>query len=344
MERGDRRYRDGMSEPKQPVILSGIAPSGVLTLGNYIGALRNWVKLQESHDCLFVLVDLHAITVRQDPKTFAERCYEFIALYLACGIDPERNTVFVQSHVPQHAELAWILNCYTQMGELGRMTQFKDKSQRHRENVNAGLFDYPVLMAADILLYQADLVPVGEDQKQHLELTRDVAQRFNNLYGPTFTIPQPFIPEVGARVMSLEDPTRKMSKSDDNPNNFVALLDPPAKIVKKIKRAQTDSGTEVYADESKPGITNLLGIFSAITGKSIADLESRYRQGGYGKFKSDLADAVVAFIEPVQERYRDIRADLDGLRRVIRDGAEAAQARGQRTLDRVADALGFIPR
>jgi tryptophanyl-tRNA synthetase len=333
-----------MSDPQRPVILSGIAPSGVLTLGNYIGALKNWVSLQDDYDCLFVLVDLHAITVRQDPKTFAERCYEFIALYLACGIDPERNTVFVQSHVPQHAELAWILNCYTQVGELGRMTQFKDKSKRHNENINAGLFDYPVLMAADILLYQSNLVPVGEDQKQHLELTRDVAQRVNNLYGPIFTVPEPFIPKVGARIMSLDDPTKKMSKSDDNPNNYIALLDPPSRIAKKIKRAQTDSGSEVYVADDKPGISNLLSIFSAISGESIEALEGRYRSAGYGKFKGDLADAVVAFIEPVQRRYQDIRADADGLRRVIREGATAASARGQRTLDRITDALGFVPR
>ena len=233
----------------KPVILSGIQPSGALTLGNYIGAIRNWVDLQKDHDCLFMLVDLHAITVRQDPAELRQRCLEFLSLYIACGLDPDKNTLFVQSHVPQHAELAWILNCYTYMGELNRMTQFKDKSKQHNENINAGLYDYPVLMAADILLYQSSQVPVGEDQKQHLELTRDVAMRFNNLYGNVFTIPEPYIPQLGARVMSLQDPAAKMSKSDANSGAYISLLDEPGQVVKKIKRAVTDSGTTIAYEQ-----------------------------------------------------------------------------------------------
>lgn len=328
----------------RPVILSGVAPSGILTLGNYLGALKNWVAMQETHDCLYMLVDLHAITVRQEPKTFAARCYDFIAQYLAVGIDPTKSTIFVQSHVPQHSELAWLLNCYTMMGELNRMTQFKDKSLLHKDNINAGLFDYPVLMAADILLYQADLVPVGEDQKQHLELTRDVAQRVNHLYGPVFKVPGVFIPKIGARVMSLQDPTKKMSKSDENENNMIGLLDDPKRAANKVKRAVTDSGSEIKMADDKPGISNLLTILAAITGESTDALEQRYVGQGYGKLKGDAAQAVVELITPFQERYKAIREDTDGLRRVLRDGAEKAQARGQKTIDRFHHALGFVPR
>jgi len=254
---------------KRPVLLSGIQPSGNLMIGNYIGALKNWVELQDQYDCLFVLVDLHAITVKQDPADLRRRSFEFLCLYLACGIEPEKNTIFVQSHVPGHSELSWILNCFTYVGELNRMTQFKEKSTRHNTNVNVGLFDYPVLMAADILLYGTDLVPVGHDQKQHLELARNIAERFNNIYGEIFTVPEPYIPKVGARIMSLQDPTSKMSKSDDNPNNYVALLDSPDIVRNKIKRAVTDSGSEIKYDESKPGICNLLSIYSAITERAI---------------------------------------------------------------------------
>jgi tryptophanyl-tRNA synthetase len=329
----------------KPVILSGIQPSGALTLGNYIGAIRNWVELQKDHDCLFMLVDLHAITVRQDPAELRQRCLEFLSLYIACGIDPENNVLFVQSHVPQHAELAWVLNCYTYMGELNRMTQFKDKSKQHAENINAGLYDYPVLMAADILLYQSKLVPVGEDQKQHLELTRDVAIRFNNLYGPVFTVPEPYIPKVGARVMSLQDPTAKMSKSDANNNAYISLLDDPDLVAKKIKRAVTDSGTTIALEpDSRPGVANLMSIYSAITGKSLKEIEVLYEGKGYGAFKSDLAEITVNFIRPVQERYRAVYDDRAGLARILRLGAEKAQARSQKTLDRVYDVLGILPR
>jgi len=329
----------------RPVVLSGIQPSGALTLGNYIGALKHWVALQETHDCLFALVDMHAITVRQDPAVLRDRCHEFLCLYLAAGIDPERSTLFVQSHVPAHAQLAWLLNCHTSMGELNRMTQFKDKSAKNSENINAGLFDYPVLMAADILLYQADAVPVGNDQKQHLELARNLAERFNARAGEAvFTVPEPFIPEVGARIMSLGDPTAKMSKSDDVEANVIKLLDEPKKVVKKIKRSVTDSDGEVRFDESaKPGVSNLLSIYSAVTDESIADLEARYAGQGYGALKGDLADAVVAFLEPLQARYAEYRDDIAGLDALLARGAAAARQRAQPTLDAAYEATGFLP-
>ena len=326
-----------------PTILSGIAPSGQLTLGNYLGALRNWVAMQDSYDCYYVLVDLHAITVRQEPETFAERCLDFIALYIACGIDPARSAIFIQSHVPQHAELAWVLNCYTQMGELNRMTQFKDKSARHNENINAGLFTYPVLMAADILLYQATAVPVGDDQKQHLELTRDVAQRFNGLYGDTFVIPEPYIPKVGARVMSLQDPTKKMSKSDTTETNVINLLDEPKRITRKIKRAVTDSDNEIRFGDDKPGVSNLLSIASAISTTAIDDLVAKYSGQGYGALKGDVAELVVEFLEPVQQEYQRIRSDRAELDRILAQGAGKARDQAAATLEKVYSALGFVP-
>ena len=326
------------------IVLSGIQPSGRLTLGNYLGALRNWVKLQEQFDCYYTLVDLHAITVRQDPKILRERCYEFLALYIACGLDPEKNVLFVQSQVPAHARLAWILNCYTQMGELNRMTQFKDKSQKNTDNINAGLYDYPVLMAADILLYNTAQVPVGEDQKQHLELTRDVAQRFNNLYGPVFKVPAPMIPPVGARIMGLQDPTAKMSKSGDAETDAIYLLDEPDVIVRKLKRAVTDSGSDVrYAPADKPGVANLMTILSAISGEPFPAIEKRFADQGYGPFKTAVAEAVVEVLKPVQEKYRAVRQDEAGLRAILKQGAERASARADATLKRVHEALGFIP-
>ncbi|PHR66221.1 tryptophan--tRNA ligase [Pseudidiomarina marina] len=331
----------------KPIVLSGCQPSGQLSIGNYIGALRQWVKMQDTHDCRFMLVDLHAITVRQEPEKLREATLDGLALYMACGLDPEKSVIFVQSHVPEHAQLAWVLNCYTQMGELNRMTQFKDKSDRHANNINAGLYTYPALMAADILLYQANEVPVGNDQKQHLELARDVATRFNNLYGEVFTIPDPFIPEVGARIMSLQDPTKKMSKSDDNPNNFIGLLEDPKKITKKLKRAVTDSDEQarIYFDtEEKPGVSNLLSILSAATGRSIADLVPEYEDKMYGHLKGDTAEAVVAMLEPIQQRYNELRHDRAYLDHVMAKGAEAASAHAAQTLRQVYDVIGFVPR
>lgn len=331
---------DGVAKP---TLFSGIQPSGILTIGNYIGALKHWIQLQEDYDCLFSLVDMHAITVRQDPAQLRERCYQFLALYLACGLDPDRNVIFVQSHVPAHAELAWVLNCFTYVGELNRMTQFKDKASRHADNINAGLYDYPVLMAADILLYRTALVPVGNDQKQHLELTRNVAQRFNAAYGEVFTVPEPYIPQVGARVMSLQEPTAKMSKSDPNSKNYVALLDPPKEVERKIKRAVTDTGSEVVYDEAeKPGVSNLMTIYAAVTGDDFATIEKYYDGSGYGRFKSDLAAAVVAWLEPLQRRYREWMADRGQLDALLRSNAAAASERARATLDRAHEAVGFI--
>jgi len=333
-----------MTTTARPIVLSGIQPSGRLTLGNYLGAIKNWVPLSAQYDCYYMLVDLHAITVRQDPAQLRERCYEFLALYIACGLDPADNVLFVQSHVPAHARLSWVLNCYTQMGELNRMTQFKDKSAKHVDNINAGLFDYPVLMAADILLYQAKAVPVGDDQKQHLELTRDIAQRFNNLYGNVFTVPEPMIPPVGARIMGLQEPTKKMSKSDDAQTNALYLLDEPDVIVRKLKRAVTDLGNEVRFDlGEKPGISNLMSILAATSGESFEAIAERYNGQGYGKFKQAVADAVVRCLEPVQKRYRALREDVDSLRRALRDGAERASVKADATLRQVHDVLGFIP-
>ena len=331
----------------KPVVLSGCQPSGQLTLGNYMGALKQWVSMQDDHDCLYMIVDLHAITVRQDPKQLAEACLDGLSLYLACGIDPQKSTLFLQSHVPEHAQLSWVLNCYAQMGELNRMTQFKDKSAKNENNINVGLYSYPVLQAADILLYQADKVPVGEDQKQHLELTRDIATRVNNLYGDVFRLPDPYIPEFGARIMSLQEPEKKMSKSDNNPNNVIGLLEDPKKLAKKIKRAVTDSDEQAniyFNPTEKPGVSNLLTLLSLATGKSVKALEPEYTDKMYGHLKGDVADAVVALLEPIQTRYAEIRADRAYLDDVMRQGAEKASARAAETLAKVYKAVGFIPK
>lgn len=329
----------------KPVVLSGIQPSGGLTIGNYIGAINQWLPMQENNDCFFMLADLHTITVRQDPAVMRERVLECLAMYIACGLDPKKSTIFTQSQVPEHAQLGWILNCYAQMGELNRMTQFKDKSSRHAQNVNVGLFGYPVLQAADILLYQADSVPVGEDQKQHLELTRDIATRFNNLYGEVFKLPEPFIAKVGARVMSLQDPLKKMSKSDDNVNNFIMLLDEPKKIEKKLKRAVTDSDEQarIYFDnEEKPGVSNLLTLMSCMTGRAIDDLVPEYEDKMYGHLKKDTADAVLSVIEPLQQRYFELRKDESALLDIMKDSAERASEAASITLDKAKHALGLI--
>lgn len=335
-----------MSPPKhpKPVVLSGIQPSGQLTLGNYLGAIKNWVPLSTQYACHYMLVDMHAITVRQDPKVLRERCLEFLALYIACGLDPDENVLFVQSHVSAHARLAWVLNCYAQMGELSRMTQFKDKAGKHTDNINAGLFDYPVLMAADILLYDASQVPVGDDQKQHLELTRDIAIRFNNAHGDVFVVPEPMIPPVGARIMGLQEPTGKMSKSGDAPTDALYLLDPPDVITRKIKRAVTDMDGEIRFDASaKPGVSNLLSILAATTNAPMESLVEQFQGQGYGHLKKAVADAVVECLRPVQDRYQALRGDEAALMAVLRDGADKARARADVTLKRVHDALGFIP-
>ncbi len=329
----------------KPTVLSGIQPSGNLTIGNYIGAMRNWVEMQKDHDTLFTLVDLHAITVRQEPKDLRKRCYDFVSLYIACGIDPQQSTIFVQSHVRQHAELGWLLNCYASMGELNRMTQFKEKSAKENANINVGLFDYPVLMAADILLYNADKVPVGEDQKQHLELTRDLAIRFNNQYNKeVFTVPEPFIPKSGARIMSLQNPEAKMSKSDENEKSFVSLLDPPNRILKKLKSAVTDSDMEIRFDRAnKPGVSNLLEIISGVTGRTVTEVEADYQTGdGYGKLKVDAGEAIVALVEPIQARYNEIRNDKTELDRILKSGAEKASVRAEVQLKKVKDTIGLI--
>ena len=329
----------------KPIVFSGAQPSGELTIGNYMGALRQWVQMQDEFHCIYCIVDLHAITVRQDPAALRKATLDTLALYLACGIDPEKSTIFVQSHVPEHAQLSWILNCYAYFGELSRMTQFKDKSARYEENINAGLFDYPVLMAADILLYQTNQVPVGEDQKQHLELSRDIAARFNALYGDVFKIPEPFIPKSGARVMSLLEPTKKMSKSDDNRNNVIGLLEDTKSVVKKIKRAVTDSEEPPvvrYDIKEKAGVSNLLDILSGVTGKSIAQLEHEFEGKMYGHLKGDVAEAVAGMLGELQERYHRFRNDEALLNQVMRDGAAKARAHAQETLKRVYEAVGFV--
>ncbi|HEK2943923.1 TPA: tryptophan--tRNA ligase [Proteus mirabilis] len=330
---------------QKPIVFSGAQPSGELTIGNYMGALRQWVQMQDDYDCIYCIVDQHAITVRQDPNELRKRTLDTLALYLACGIDPEKSTIFVQSHVPQHAQLGWALNCYTYFGELSRMTQFKDKSARHAENINAGLFDYPVLMAADILLYQTNQVPVGIDQKQHLELSRDIAQRFNAIYGDIFTVPDPFIPKGGARVMALQDPAKKMSKSDDNRNNVIALLEDPKVAAKKIKRAVTDSEEPprvAYDLENKAGVSNLLDILAGVTGKTIPELEAEFEGKMYGHLKGAVAEAVSDMLTNIQERFNTFRNDEALLNKIMKEGADKAKARAQTTLDKVYEAIGFI--
>ena len=326
---------------RKKIVFSGIQPTGNLHLGNYIGALRNFGPLQEEYDCLYSIVDLHAITVRQNPTQLRQNCLKLMSLYLAAGLDPDKSLIYFQSHVPAHAELAWVLNCFTYMGELSRMTQFKDKAQKHAENINVGLFAYPTLMAADILLYQTNFVPVGNDQKQHIEITRDIAERFNAIYGDVFTIPEPLIGKVGARIMSLSDPTRKMSKSDPE-DTFIAILDEPNVIRKKVRRAVTDSEALVKYDvENKPGVSNLMSIYSAVTGKAFAEIENEFVGKGYGDFKEAVADAVIAELEPIQARYRQISADKAYLNEVMTKGAERAAKLAARTMSKVPRKVGL---
>ncbi|MEW6055222.1 MAG: tryptophan--tRNA ligase [Bdellovibrionota bacterium] len=329
-----------MTEKRQ-IILSGVQPSGGLMLGNYLGALKNWVQLQKNYDCLFCVVDMHAITIRRDPEVLRSLSYEAAAIYLASGIDPQKNLVFIQSHVPEHAELGWILSCQSYMGELSRMTQFKDKSAKQK-NIGVGLFSYPALMAADILLYQANLVPVGQDQKQHLELTRDLAMRMNNAYGELFVVPEVFIPPVGAKIMSLTDPTAKMSKSDPDPNAVVYISDDDSTILKKLKRAVTDSGSEIAYTDEKPGIKNLIAIQSAITGKAAEQIVEGYRGKQYGHLKVETAELVVECIKPIREKYQQLLKDKGELDRMFKRSAEQARARAQVTLRKVQEAIGFV--
>ena len=322
-------------------IFSGIQPSGDLTLGSYMGAIKNWVELQDEYDCLYCIVDMHAITVRQIPADLRRRSLEQLAQYIACGLDPKKNIMFIQSHVPQHAELSWVLGCYTQFGELSRMTQFKDKSQKHADNITAGLFTYPVLMAADILLYQTDLVPVGQDQKQHVELCRDIANRFNGVYSETFTLPEPFIPKMGARIMSLGNPDSKMSKSD--PDGCVYMMDKPEDIMRKFKRAVTDCETAVrYDKENKPGVSNLLTIYCAATGKTMEEAEAEFAGQGYGVFKPAVGEAVVELMRPVREEAQRLMGDKAYLESVYKEGAERARYLAEKTLRKVYKKVGFV--
>ena len=332
-------------ENEKKVLLSGIQPSGDLHLGNYLGAIKNWAELSDQFDCYWFMADLHIITVRQDPAELRRRTLTQIATYIACGLDPEKNTIFVQSHVHQHAELGWVLDCYTMFGELSRMTQFKDKSAKHADNINAGLFTYPCLMAADILLYQPDFVPVGEDQKQHVEICRDIANRFNHAYGEVFKVPQPYIPKAGARVMSLNQPDTKMSKSI--PEGCVFLMEKPEDIMRKFKRAITDSDTERcvrFDREQKPGVSNLMGIYSAITGKSYEEIEREFEGKGYGAFKPVVGETVVEMLRPIREETQRLLADKAYLEGVYRAGAERASYVAEKTLRKVYKKVGFLAR
>lgn len=323
-------------------VLSCIQPSGLLTLGNYLGALKNWAAMQDEFDCTFAVADLHAITVRQEPAKLRSQIYSTYAILLALGIDPEKNTVFIQSQVPEHTALSWLLSCYTQFGEMSRMTQFKDKSQKHPDNINVGLFSYPVLMAADILLYQSDLVPVGADQKQHLEIARDIAIRFNNIYGDVFTVPDAYIPKAGARVKSLQDPSKKMSKSDDNANAWVAILDNKDDIIRKFKRAVTDSDNEIRMSEDKPGISNLITIYSAVTGKTADEVEKEFDGKGYGEFKLAVGEAVADTLAPIKQKHDEIIKDKKMLEQLYGQGAEKAEYIARKTYFKAMKKVGFV--
>lgn len=329
-------------EENKKKIFSGIQPSGYFTLGNYLGALKNWVALQDEYDCIFCVVDMHALTIRQESKDLRKRTYDSFVQLLACGIDPKKALLFIQSYASAHAELAWILDCYTYMGELNRMTQFKDKAARHEDNINAGLFTYPSLMAADILLYQADFVPVGNDQKQHIELTRNLANRFNNTYSPTFVVPEGYYPKTGARIMSLQEPNKKMSKSDENENAFITLLEEPSRIMKKVTRAVTDSENEVrYDPESKGGISNLMEIYSSLTHKKMEEIEGEFKGIGYGDFKTAVGDEIIKELKPLQERFKDFSSDKAYIEGLMKEGAQRAQYAANKTLRKVKKKIGF---
>ncbi|MBQ9298139.1 MAG: tryptophan--tRNA ligase [Clostridia bacterium] len=324
-------------------VLSGIQATGKLTLGNYLGALNTWVKMQEEYECYYMIADLHTLTVRREAEELRKNTLNLIAMYIAAGLDPENNTIFIQSHIPAHSELSWILGCYTYMGELNRMTQFKDKSAKHADNINSGLFTYPVLMAADILIYNADYVPVGEDQRQHLELTRDIAERFNSIYGETFVIPEGYTKKEGARIMGLQNPEAKMSKSSTNPNDVIFLEDEPEVIMKKFKKAVTDSeGIVKYNPETKPGISNLMEIYSVITGKTKEEIEKEFEGQGYGFFKEAVGKAVVEKLKPVQEKYKELQENPEYLENIYRKGAEQARIIATKTIEDVKRKVGLV--
>ena len=323
-------------------ILSGIQPSGKLCIANQLGAINNWVDLQDDYNSIFLIVDLHSLTVEQVPAELRQRCLSFAAQYIACGIDPEKSIIAVQSHIYQHAELAWVLSTLTSLGELNRMTQFKDKSKRHAKNINAGLFTYPILMASDILVYNADLVPVGADQKQHLELSRNLAERFNHRYSDTFTVPEPYIPESSGRIMSLQDPSNKMSKSDENENNFIALIDDEDTIIRKIKRAVTDSGSEIVFSDDKPGLKNLITIYSCYSGLSPGHIQDKYIGKMYSDFKKDLGELIAESLKPIRERYNEIISEKDYLNKILSEGAQKASYLAQKTISKVYRKIGLI--
>lgn len=325
------------------IILSGIQSTGKLTLGNYLGAINNWVQMQEEYDCYYMIANLHSLTIRNDPETLRNNTLKVLAMYVAAGLDPEKNTIFIQSQVKEHAELGWILDCYTYMGELSRMTQFKDKAAKHADNINAGLFTYPALMAADILLYQANLVPVGQDQQQHLEITRDIAERFNKLYGKTFTIPEGYYGKASAKIMGLQDPTAKMSKSATNPNDVILLEDEPDVIIKKFKKTVTDSENKVRFDpENKPGVSNLMQIYSSITGLKMEEIEKEFENSGYGDFKTKVAETVVAKLEPIQKKYKELLENKEYLEKIYTEGANRARKLASKTLDEVKERIGIL--
>lgn len=330
-----------MEETKKKVALSGIQPTGIFTLGNYLGAVRNWEKLQKNYECIFFIANLHSLTTKRDAKTLKDLTSKIVALLIACGIDTNKHTLFIQSDISYHAELSWVLQCLTQFGELKRMTQFKDKSQKNSSNINAGLFCYPVLMAADILLYNPDVIPIGIDQKQHLELTETIATRFNNTYGKTFKIPKGYIPEIGAKIMSLTDPTKKMSKSDENQNSFISILDTEEIILNKFKKATTDSDNKIIYSEEKPGVSNLLSIFSSFSEFSIEDAQEHFKNKTYKDLKFETADIVTKNLKPVQEKYNELLKDKDKLKKICEEGAEKARVIAKKTLDDVYEKVGL---
>ena len=325
-------------------LFSGMQATGTLQLGNYLGALKNWVEFEDEYECFYCVVDMHSITIRQDPAELRKKARALLTLYIAAGLNPEKNCIYYQSHVSAHAELSWILNCYTYMGELGRMTQYKDKSAKHADNINAGLFTYPVLMAADILLFQSDIVPVGDDQKQHIELTRDIAARFNSIYGDVFTIPEPYIKKTGARIMSLQEPAKKMSKSDENENASIYLLDDTDTIIRKFKRAVTDSDNRIIHSNDKPGIKNLIEIFGIATGKSIAEIEKEFENKGYGDFKMAVGESVASMLKPIQDKFEELSKDKAYIDTIIKNNAEKAAYYANKTLRKVQKKVGFPER